>query len=130
MSLTRPVTVETLKAILAAFNRHDLDAIMELFADDCVLLTPRGPEPHGQRFDGKHEVRRGLAARFEGLPDVHYGEDRHWAIGNFGVSEWRLTGTSPDGERVDVLGCDHFTFRDGKVTVKNSYWKIVDPAGS
>lgn len=41
----KPVTVETLKAFLDAFNRHDLDDIMSFFADDCVLYMPRGPEP-------------------------------------------------------------------------------------
>ncbi len=30
------VTVDLLKGFLDAFNRHDLDAIMEYFADDCV----------------------------------------------------------------------------------------------
>jgi ketosteroid isomerase-like protein len=126
MARASEVTVDTLRAILDAFNRHDLDDIMAFFANDCVLLTPRGAGPRGQRFEGKDAVRQGLAARFEGIPDVHYGEDRHWVFGDFGVSEWRLTGTTTVDEPVDVYGCDHFTFRDGKVTVKNSYWKIVD----
>ncbi len=126
MSQSNSVTVDLLRDILDAFNQHDLDTIMGYFADDCVLLTPRGPESYGQRFEGKEQVRNGLASRFEGLPDVHYGEDRHWAFNDFGVSEWRLTGTTPSGERVDVYGCDHFTFQNGKVTMKNSYWKIVD----
>jgi hypothetical protein len=39
------VTAETLKEILEAFNRHDLDAIMEFFSDDCSFDFPRGPEP-------------------------------------------------------------------------------------
>jgi ketosteroid isomerase-like protein len=30
----RSVSVETLEAIADAFNAHDLDAIMEFFADD------------------------------------------------------------------------------------------------
>ena len=30
-----------------AFNAHDLDRIMALFADDCVLEMPRGNEPWG-----------------------------------------------------------------------------------
>ena len=71
------VSVDTLKSIAAAFNAHDLDAIMEFFADDCTLEMPRGPEPWGQRFVGKAAVRDGLASRFKGLPDVHYSEDRH-----------------------------------------------------
>ena len=120
------VTVETLKQILEAFNQHDLDALMDFFAEDCVLETPRGKNPWGERFTGKTQVREGLAARFIGLPDVHYGEDRHWVGGNLGVSEWTLTGTTPAGESVKVRGCDHFEFREGKVVKKDSYWKIVE----
>ena len=26
----------------------------------------------------------------------------------------------------EVHGCDFYTFRDGKVTAKDSYWKIVE----
>jgi ketosteroid isomerase-like protein len=118
--------METVKAILDAFNAHDLDAIMEFFADDCSLDLPRGPDPWGQRFVGKEAVRAGLATRFTGLPDVHYGDDRHWISGNMVVSEWLLTGTTPTGVHVRVRGCDHYEFRDGKVLRKDSYWKIVE----
>jgi ketosteroid isomerase-like protein len=120
------VSVETLKAIVDAFNAHDLDAIMEYFAADCSFDMPRGREPWGQRFAGKAAVREGLASRFKGLPDVHYGDDRHWVSSNRGVSEWLLTGTAPDGRRVRVRGCDLWEFRDGKVIRKDSYWKIVE----
>jgi ketosteroid isomerase-like protein len=120
------VSVETLKAIANAFNAHDLDAIMEFFADDCSMDMPRGQEPWGQRFTGKAAVREALATRFKGLPDVHYGDDRHWVGGDMGVSEWLLTGTMLDGRPVRVRGCDHWEFRDGKVIRKDSYWKIVE----
>ncbi|MCA9862058.1 MAG: nuclear transport factor 2 family protein [Thermomicrobiales bacterium] len=115
-----------LKAMLDGFNRHDLDAIMTYFAEDAVMEAPRGINPWGTRFVGKDAVREGLAARFSGIPDVHYGEDRHFACGDRGVSEWRLTGTTTAGERVDVRGCDLWEFRDGLVVRKDSYWKIVD----
>ncbi len=120
-------SVETLQAIGDAFNAHDLDAIMEFFAEDCSLDMPRGPEPWGRRLTGWAEVRDGLADRFKGLPDVHYGDARHWVSGDFGVSEWLLTGTTPDGKAVRVRGCDHWEVRDGKVVRKDSYWKIVEP---
>lgn len=121
------VTIETLKQLVAAFNAHDLDAVMSFFADDCELFMPRGPEPWGQRYVGKAEVRKGLAARFEGLPDVHYGDDEHWVSGNHGVSKWTLTGTTKDGKKITVRGCDLLEFRDGKIVRKDSYWKIVEP---
>lgn len=120
------VSVETLQAILSAFNAHDLDAIMEFFAEDCSLDMPRGPEPWGRRFVGKAAVREGLASRFQGLPDVYFSEDRHWVSGDMGVSEWLLTGTTPAGDPVRVRGCDHWEFRNGRVIRKDSYWKIVE----
>jgi steroid delta-isomerase-like uncharacterized protein len=122
------VTTNTLKQILDAFNRYDLDAIMEFFSDDCSFDFPRGPEHYGQRFIGKAQVREALAGRFKGIPDVHYGEDKHWisADGNMGVSEWTLTGTITSGVKLKVRGCDLWEFSDGKVSRKNSYWKIVE----
>jgi ketosteroid isomerase-like protein len=125
------VTVQTLKDVLDAFNRHDLDDIMEYFSDDCSFDFPRGPEPWGQRFVGKENVRAGLAMRFKGIPDVHYGDDRHWvsADGTQGVSEWTLTGTTTAGVKLNVRGCDLWEFRNGKIIRKNSYWKIVEQPG-
>ena len=70
--------------------------------------------------------RAGLAKRFEGIPDVHYGDDRHWACGDFGVSEWTLTGTSLAGQRIEVRGVDLLEFENGKIVRKDSFWKIVE----
>ena len=126
MDTSETVTTETLKSIADAFNRHDLDGIMAFFTEDAVFETPRGPEPWGRRFAGAEMVREGFAARFTGIPDVHYGDDSHWVSGDRGVSEWTLTGTTTDGEQLRVRGCDLWTFRDGKVARKDSYWKIVD----
>lgn len=122
------VTTDTLKQMLEAFNRHDLDAIMNYFSDDCSFDFPRGPEPWGQRFVGKEQVREALAGRFKGIPDVHYGDDSHWisADGSSGVSEWTLTGTTVAGAKVKVRGCDLWEFTNGKIMRKNSYWKIVE----
>jgi steroid delta-isomerase-like uncharacterized protein len=123
------VTEKNLKEILEAFNRHDLNAIMEFFSDDCSFDFPRGPEFYGQRFKGKAQVREALASRFKGIPDVHYGDDSHWisADGNKAVSDWTLTGTTTSGLSVKVRGCDLWEFRNGKVIRKDSYWKIVEP---
>ena len=117
--------VEVLERFLDAFNRHDLDGIMEFFAEDSVLELPRGPDPWGRRLEGKAEVREGIAARLAGIPDIHYGKDRHWVSGDRGVSEWTITGTDTSGKRVEVQGCDLLEIREGKIARKDSYWKIV-----
>ena len=124
--MSEHATVELLKGFLDAFNRHDLDAIMGYFSDDCVFYMPRGTRPRGDRYVGKDCVRAGLAKRFEGIPDVHYGEDQHWACGDLGVSEWTLTGTSVSGQHIEVRGVDLLEFAQGKITRKDSFWKILE----
>ena len=120
------VSRELLKSFLEAFNRHDLDSIMGYFADDCIFYMPRGARPRGDQYVGKNEVRAGLAKRFEGIPDVHYGDDQHWVCGNIGVSEWTLTGTSVSGQRIEVRGVDLLEFEQGKIIRKDSLWKILE----
>ena len=117
-----------LKQICDAFNEHNLDKIMSHFADDCVLEMPRGNQPWGSRSEGRENVRKALGTRFEGLPDVHYGNAQHFVddSADTGISKWTLTGTRRDGQRIEVCGCDFYTFREGKVTRKDSYWKLVE----
>jgi ketosteroid isomerase-like protein len=117
-----------LEQLCDAFNQHDLDRIMSHFADDCVLEMPRGSQPWGSRSEGRENVRKALATRFEGLPDVHYGNAQHFVdeSASTGISKWTLTGTRRDGQRIEVCGCDFYTFREGKVIRKDSYWKIVE----
>ena len=118
---------ERLKEFLAGFNAHDLDLIMSHFTDDCVLETPRGSDPWGTRYEGQAGVREGLAERFRGLPDVHYGDDELWECGDHATVKWLLTGTTTGGTRVRVRGCDLLDLaEDGRIRRKDSYWKIVE----
>ena len=118
----------TLTGLCSAFNAHDLERVMAFFSDDCVLEMPRGNRPWGSRAEGRASVRAALATRFEGLPDVHYGDEEHFVdeAAGIGISKWLLTGTTREGKRVEVRGWDFYTFRDGLVTRKDSYWKIVE----
>jgi ketosteroid isomerase-like protein len=122
--MQRDEAIEMLRSICAAFDRHDLDGIMAHFADDAVFESPRGPDRWGQRIVGKAAVREAFAGRFSGIPDVRYGDDDHFVDGDRGASEWTLSGTTVDGQRIEVRGCDLWTFRDGQVVKKDSYWKI------
>jgi ketosteroid isomerase-like protein len=125
------VTEDMMRLFVEAFNRHDLDAIMTFFTDDCSFDLPKGPHPYGMRFVGKSAVREGIASRFKDISNAHWANDRNFvsASGDRGVSEWLVTGTSRAGERIEVRGCDLFEFnkKDGKVKRKDTYWKIVQP---
>ena len=106
-----------------AWNRHDLDALMAMMTEDCVFEASAGPHVDGHRSEGKRAVRAAYAAVFEAFPDAHWANPRHFIAGTRGVSEWIFMGTHHDGTRVEVTGCDLFTFRDGKIAIKNSYRK-------
>ena len=116
--------IEMLGAITAAFDAHDLEAIMGHFADDAVFEGPRGKDPWGTRFVGREAVREGFAARFSGIPDVRYRDEGSFVDGDRGASEWTLSGTTTSGEPIEVRGCDLWTIRDGKIVKKDSFWKI------
>jgi len=117
------VTVEDLEAFADAWNRHDVDALMTFMTDDCVFESSAGPDVCGTRYSGRDAVRVGFSEVWKTFPDAHWGKARHFVQGDRGVSEWTFTGTRIDGSRVEVHGCDLFTFRDGKIALKNSYRK-------
>ncbi|MBX3589282.1 MAG: nuclear transport factor 2 family protein [Burkholderiaceae bacterium] len=125
--LIREVTTEVLQAFADAWNRHDIDALMSFMADDCVFEASAGDEVCGTRHSGREAVRAGFEDVWATFPDAHWGGARHFVSGDRGVSEWTFTGTRADGTRVEVRGCDLFTFRDGKIALKNSYRKNRPP---
>jgi len=121
------VTTDMLQAFGDAWNRHDVDALMSFMTEDCVFEASTGPDVCGTSYAGRKAVRAGFSEVWSTFPDAHWGNARHFVCGNRGVSEWIFTGTRADGTRVEVNGCDVFTFRDGKIAVKNSYRKNRPP---
>jgi steroid delta-isomerase-like uncharacterized protein len=121
------VSVELLQAFADAWNRHDVDALMSFMTEDCVFEASSGSDTCGTHFSGREAVRAAFAEVWATFPDAHWGHARHFVQGERGVSEWTFTATRADGTRVEVNGCDLFTFRDGKIAVKNSYRKNRSP---
>ncbi len=117
-----PTSVSFLDEFAEAWNRHDVDAILSMMTPDCILEASRGPEVKGTVYVGQDEVCRGIEEVFATFPDAHWNGPTHFLAGDRGVTEWVFTGTGPSG-RVEVQGCDVFTFRNGKIAVKNSYRK-------
>ncbi len=111
---------------LAPWNAHDVEGAMALMTDDCLWEIPKGTEPHGTRFAGSSAVRAAIAGVFKAMPDIRYELLR----GSFGpdlvVLELLVTGTPADGQRVKLHACDIMTVRDGKVSAKRSYRKLVE----
>lgn len=122
-TVTSEVTIEVLESFNDARNRHDIGALMSFMSDDCVFESSAGPDACGTRHLGFLDVRNSFLEVWAIYSDAHWGDARHFVHGDRGVSEWKFTGTKSDGTYVEVQGCDIFTFRIGKITLKNSYRK-------
>jgi hypothetical protein len=96
---------------------------MSMMTDDGVFEASAGLQVDGQRSEGKQAVRAAYAAVFEAFHDAHLGEHQAFHRGQswcVGMDVHRLAkGRQTRG----VTGCDLFTFRDGKIAIKNSYRK-------
>ena len=121
---------QLLQEFADAWNRHDVEALMSMMTEQCVFEASAGNSVNGERHEGPPAVRAAYEAVFAQYPDAHWGGARHFVNGNRGVSEWTFTGTLRDGSRVEVNGCDLFTFRNGKIAVKNSFRKNRPPTRS
>lgn len=117
------VTIKDLEAFGDGWNRHDVDFIMTFMADDCVFETTAGKETCGTRYEGRERVREAFAKVFKMFPDAHFDRACHFVAGDRGLSEWVFTATSADGKKMEVNGCDVFTFRGDKIAKKDSYFK-------
>jgi len=117
------ITTDFLQAFADAFNAHDVKAIMSFMTEDCVFEASSGTEANGEKFWGQEDVRKAFENVFATFPDAHWANAQHFISGNRGFSEWVFTGKKSDGTRVEVTGCDLFTFKDGKIAIKNSYRK-------
>jgi steroid delta-isomerase-like uncharacterized protein len=113
-----------------AWNRQDLDAIMDLHTDDCVFAAHAAGSPPAA---GKQAVREAFAGYLALLPDINFAEralhvgDDHWVL------ESSMTGTVEQaievegeqlgdrGARVQVDCVDVIEVRDGLVASKQTY---------
>ncbi len=119
--------VEFLKAFGDAWNRHDIDALMGMMDDDCVFHAVGGPDLFGRSYVGRDEVRTGFEAAWKTFPDAAWLDGEHFVCGDRGVSETTFKGTRADGTRVEARMVDVFTFRNGKIAVKNAFRKDRAP---
>ncbi len=117
------VNVAMLQEFSAAWNRHDIDALMSFMDADCVFHAVAGPDLLGRSFKGTEEVRKGFELAWQTFPEAAWLDGEHFVVGDRGVSECTFKGTKADGSRIEARMVDVFTFRNGKIAVKNAYRK-------
>ena len=116
-------TRKLLDDFAAAFNRHDLDAVMSMMTDDCVFLSSAGDEVDGKRIEGQAAVREAFAAVIEKMPDAQWGDAEHIIDGDRACTRWVFSWTDANGDKASIVGCDIFHLRDGKIWIKDTLRK-------
>lgn len=125
--MPRTPDITFLTDFAAAWNRHDIDALMSFMTDDCVFYAVAGPDLQGRAFHGRAAVREGFQLAWQTFPDAAWVDGEHFVCGDRGVSESTFRGTRADGSRIEARMVDVFTFRDGLIAVKNAFRKDRPP---
>jgi steroid delta-isomerase-like uncharacterized protein len=114
------------------YNAGDLDACMDLYAEDASQRM------HDGVFEGVDAIRGRLARDLEAFEDARYVVDSFMADGDRFADEWTFTGTNtgplrlPDGteipatgRRVEIKGMEYVEVCDEKIVVDNLYYDFT-----
>jgi uncharacterized protein (TIGR03086 family) len=115
-SVTPSEAITAVDRFGAAFDRHDVDAVMAAMTADCVFEATRPPD--GVRYEGQAEVRAAWSEFFAASGDAVFEVEEQFACGDRVVVRWRYTWAP--GDAGYVRGVDIFTTRDGLVAEKLS----------
>jgi ketosteroid isomerase-like protein len=109
-----------------AFNRGDVEGILDCVTEDFEWIMAEGPTPpDGCVVRGKAEMSEALARRAQQVPEIRFSETEVFAAAERVVGIFRAQGRYASGEALDVRGCDIYVIRDGKIAQKNSFWKHI-----
>jgi len=115
-------TISTVEQFNEAFNRHDVDAIMDVMTSDCAFENT-SPAPDGERFEGQDAVRAFWDDLFRSTPDASFETEELIAADDRCTVRWRYAYTDATGEQRHIRGVDVFRVEDGKVAEKFAYVK-------
>jgi steroid delta-isomerase-like uncharacterized protein len=123
---------ELLDRYVELYNAGDLEACMELYAEDAVQRM------HDGIFEGQDAIRDRLARDLDAFADATYVVDSFVEDRDKFADEWTFTGTNtgpfrlPDGtevpatgKRVEIKGMELVELRDGKIVLDNLYYDFM-----
>ena len=116
----------------AACNAGDLDAIAGFFTENAQYFGSIGPDDNGTEFNGRNEVREGMAAFLGSYRAAHYSDVKVVVTGNRGFATWTFSGTPSSATRINYRGVDIFEFEGDRIRVKDAFRKeraaLIDSA--
>lgn len=109
-----------------AFQRRDVDAVVECYADGAVNFQVAAGEPSV----GVEQIRRDTEEFMRAFPDAWSRVENLVGDGDWAAWEWvgggtfagAFYGNRPTGKSFEIRGCGFFNFRDGKIIYQRGYW--------
>jgi ketosteroid isomerase-like protein len=120
-SETKNLTIAAVDRFNSAFNKHDVDAVMNAMTEDCIFENTN-PQPDGTRIVGAEAVRAYWTKFFTNNPDAVFETEEIFADGDRCVVRWIYRKTR-EGKPWHLRGVDIFKVRNGKVAEKLAYVK-------
>ncbi len=119
---------ETLERLRDALNRHDAEAMAELFAQDYRSEQPAHPN---RGFGGHAQVAANWREMFRGVPDMIAELLDEATAGATTWSEWAWHGHHTDGAPFEMRGVTIMTLDDdGRITRARLYIEPVERDGA
>ena len=112
-----------LERMLQAINSHDIDAMVDCFADDYRCEMPLHPS---RSFVGNDHVRQNWTDLFHRVPDIKARLLRSVEDRDTVWSEWEMTGTSTDGVNFRNGGVAILGVEDNRFALARFYLDPVD----
>ncbi|MCU1367753.1 MAG: hypothetical protein JWN39_3392 [Ilumatobacteraceae bacterium] len=117
------LTVKMVERLRDATNAHDLDALVDCFAESYRNETPAHP---GRGFTGREQVRSNWQQIFAAVPDLT-ATVQHTVTNCEEIwSEWEMRGTRPDGSPHLMRGVIIFGVGEGRASWARFYLEPVD----
>ncbi|MGH3004751.1 MAG: ester cyclase [Gaiellaceae bacterium] len=119
---------ETVRRLVEAFNRNDLETVLDCFAADAVLHEPYVEEP----IAGTERLRDFHQVLFDAFPDETLAIEQLISTGDWVIARTVASGTQtgdflgipPTGRRFSVPECLVYEMReDGRIC---NQWTYVD----
>lgn len=115
------LTLSAVENFNNAFNRHDVDEVMNYMTEDCVFENT-SPMPDGTRLEGAAAVREFWEKMFANSPDAYFEAEEVFATGDRCVVRWIYRKTK-EGKSWHLRGVDVIKVTNGKLAEKFAYVK-------
>ena len=114
------------KAFGRAFFKQDLDAMYQVVTSDFVWSV-QGETP--RHLKSREDIAAYFAERKQQVENLRFHDVTYHHAPDASFMTFRLTGTDKaTGKPFETIGVERYTFRDGRLTLKDVYSKAASTA--